>query len=154
MSKRTKIVLLATATCIFLVGVRWVNSRSRPVHTLGMASGRLAECPDLANCVSTEAANSEYRLDPIPFTLSAEEAQRQLQAVIRSLPRSRIVTSKTGYIHAEFRSLILGFVDDVELAIDENKKIIDFRSASRIGHSDLGVNRKRMAQIRRQFNNR
>jgi uncharacterized protein (DUF1499 family) len=154
MTKRTMIVLLLVAVCILLIGVRWVNSRSQPLHTLGVSNGRLAECPDSTNCVSTQAADPEHHMDPIPFTQSAEEAQQQLKAVIRSMPRSRIVNSISGYIHAEFSSPLFGFVDDLEVAIDETEQLIHFRSASRTGLSDLGVNRKRMDQIRQQFQNR
>lgn len=154
MTKRTMIVFVLVAACILLIGVRWVNSRSRPLHTVGVTNGRLAECPDYTNCVSTQAADPEHQLDPIPFTQSAEEAHQRLKAIILSMPRSRIVTSNTGYVHAEFSSPLFGFVDDLEVAIDETEQLIHFRSASRTGRSDFGVNRKRMEQIRQQFQNR
>lgn len=154
MTKRTMIVLLLVTVCILLIGIRWVNLRSRPLHTLGVTNGRLAECPDYTNCVSTQAADPEHHMNPIPFAQSAEQAQQQLEAAIQSMPRSRIVTSNTGYVHAEFSSLLFGFVDDVEVAIDEAEQLIHFRSASRAGRSDLGVNRKRMEQVRQGFQNR
>jgi len=148
------IVLLLVATVILLIGVRWMNSRSRPLRTIGIANGRLAECPDCPNCVSTQAVDPEHQMDPIPFIQSSEQAQRQLEAIIRSMPNSRIVSSNAGYIYAEFVSLFFGFVDDVELAIDETEQLIHFRSASRTGRSDFGVNRKRMEQVRQRFQNR
>ena len=154
MAKRTLIVFLAVSACISLVVARWVNSRSQPLHRLDVIDGRLADCPDSPNCVCTQVGSSEHRIDPIPFTLSAEETQRQLEAIIRSMPRSRIVSSRTGYFHAEFTSQLLGFVDDVEFAIDETEHLIHFRSASRSGRSDLGVNRKRMEQVRQRFQHR
>ena len=153
MKIRTMIVLLVTAACIFVVGVRWMNSRSQPRHTCGVGNGRLANCPDYPNCVSTQASDSHHRVDPIPFTQSAQEAQARMEAIVKAMPRSRIVTSDTGYFHVEFSSLLLGFVDDVEVMID-SQGLIHFRSASRIGKSDLGVNRKRMGQIRRRFQGR
>jgi uncharacterized protein (DUF1499 family) len=88
---------------------------------------------------------------PIPLEQTVDVARRRLGATIRSMPRSRLVTSHESYLHVEFRSLILGFVDDVEFSIDEPAGFIHFRFASRVGHSDLGVNRKRMEEIRRQF---
>ena len=66
------------------------------------------------------------------------------------MPRSRIVTSDQRYLHAEFRSLWLGFVDDVEFLADETQDLLHFRSASRVGYSDLGVNRTRLEEITRQ----
>jgi uncharacterized protein (DUF1499 family) len=67
------------------------------------------------------------------------------------MPRSRLVSSRDGYLHAEFRSRLLGFVDDVEFSIDEAEQLIHFRSASRVGYSDLGVNRKRMEEFLRRY---
>ena len=154
MNKPTMIVLLAIAACILVVGVRWVNSRSQPRHTLGVVNGRLANCPDYQNCVSTQASDSRHRLDPIPFTQSAELAQAHVKSIIESMPRSRVVKSESGYLHAEFSSLLLGFVDDVEVMIDASQGLIHFRSASRTGQSDLGVNRKRMESIRQRFQQR
>ena len=154
MTKRTMMVLLAAAACILLIGVRWANSRSQPLHKPGVINGRLADCPDESNCVSTQATDTEHLIDPLPYTQSVDEAQRQLEAIIRSMPHSRIVSSRRGYVHAEFSSLLFGFVDDVELAIDEKEHVVHFRSASRTGRSDLGVNRKRMEKIRQQFQHR
>jgi uncharacterized protein (DUF1499 family) len=154
MAKPTLIVFLAVSACILLVVVRWINSCSQPLHRLGVIDGRLADCPDSPNCVSTQVGNSEHNIAPIPFKLSAEETQRQLEAIIRSMPRSRIVSSRTGYFHAEFTGQLLGFVDDVEFAIVETEHLIHFRSASRSGRSDLGVNRKRMEQVRQRFQDR
>ena len=73
-----------------------------------------------------------------------------LASVVKANPRSRIVTQSDHYLHAEFRSRILGFVDDVEFLVDENNSVIQFRSASRVGYSDLGVNRRRMNELRDQ----
>jgi uncharacterized protein (DUF1499 family) len=67
------------------------------------------------------------------------------------MKRSEIVTAGTNYIHATFTSALFGFVDDVEFSFDEQNKIMNVRSASRTGYSDLGVNRKRVEEIRRRF---
>ncbi|HEY9596037.1 MAG TPA: DUF1499 domain-containing protein, partial [Cyanophyceae cyanobacterium] len=45
----------------------------------------------------------------------------------------------------------MGFVDDVEFFLDDNANVIQVRSASRLGESDLGVNRKRIETIRAEF---
>jgi uncharacterized protein (DUF1499 family) len=74
-----------------------------------------------------------------------------MRGIILSMPRAKIVSSSEDYIHAEFRSKLFRFVDDVEFYFDAPRKLIDFRSASRVGHSDLGVNRKRMEEIREKF---
>jgi uncharacterized protein (DUF1499 family) len=67
------------------------------------------------------------------------------------MPRATIVTAEPEYIYAEFRSRLLSFVDDVEFYLDDSAKLIHFRSASRLGRGDLGVNRQRMEEIRQRF---
>jgi uncharacterized protein (DUF1499 family) len=90
-------------------------------------------------------------MDPIPYRGTPEEAKKRLLQVLAGLPRTRVVKEEPGYLHAECRSLVFRFVDDVELEIDEAAKVVHFRSASRLGRSDFGVNRKRMEEIRRAF---
>ena len=76
------------------------------------------------------------------------EAKEALKAAIATLPRTKLVEEHESYLHYEFTSLLLRFVDDVEFLFDENTKTVHFRSASRLGYSDLGVNRKRMELVR------
>jgi uncharacterized protein (DUF1499 family) len=92
-------------------------------------------------------------VEPLTYEVSQEEAREKLISVINSMKRSEIVTAEVNYIHATFKSVLFGFVDDVEFSFDDQKKIINVRSASRTGYSDLGVNRKRVEEIRRRFVN-
>jgi uncharacterized protein (DUF1499 family) len=64
------------------------------------------------------------------------------------MPRSHVVTEQEDYIHAEFASAVFGFVDDVEFIVDAAAHIIHVRSAARVGYFDLGVNRRRVEDIR------
>jgi uncharacterized protein (DUF1499 family) len=64
---------------------------------------------------------------------------------------ARIAEEKAGYLRAEFRSSLFGFVDDLELLLDKAAKRIDVRSASRTGYFDFGVNRRRVEEIRKRF---
>lgn len=125
-------------------------SGSRP-ENLGLKDGRFAPCPDKPNCVSTFASDEEHKIEPISFTGSAAEAKARLKAVLAKMSRAHIVSEKENYLHVEFTSLIWRFVDDVQFYIDDNAKLIHFKSASRIGHSDLGANRNRMEKIRKLF---
>jgi uncharacterized protein (DUF1499 family) len=120
---------------------------------LGLNQGRLAPCPKSPNCVSTQAEDREHGMEAIPYLTSLDEARESMRAVILSMPRATIVASSGDYLHAEFRSKLFRFVDDVEFYFDDAEKRIHFRSASRIGHSDLGVNRKRMDAVREKFEN-
>ena len=116
---------------------------------------RLAPCPRSPNCVSTEAPpGSSKRMDPIPYTGSLDEARARLLQVLREHPRTRIVSDpglEPHYLKAECRSKVFRFVDDVEFVFDEGAKLIRFRSASRLGRKDFGVNRQRMEEIRAAF---
>jgi uncharacterized protein (DUF1499 family) len=125
-------------------------SGTRPSN-LGVKNGELASCPNSPNCVSTKALDAEHAIAPITYTSSRAEAMTKLMTVIKALPRTRIVTATDNYLHVEFTSAVFRFVDDVEFYLDESGKTIQFRSASRLGYSDMGVNRKRMEEIRRRF---
>lgn len=90
-------------------------------------------------------------MDPIPYAGSLADARERLLRVLRARPRTRIVREDPDFLHAECRSALFRFVDDVEFVFDDTAKEIHFRSASRLGRSDFGVNRKRMEEIRRGF---
>jgi uncharacterized protein (DUF1499 family) len=108
----------------------------------------LPPCPSSPNCVSTQAQDEGHAIAPIRYRKSRVEAKEALKEVIRSLPRTKLVEEDESYLHYEFTSLLLRFVDDVEFLFDDEPKTIHFRSASRTGYSDLGVNRKRMEEVR------
>ena len=114
----------------------------------GLEQGRLAPCPQTPNCVSTRSSDAVHGIEPYPYCGGREASRARLLEVIAGLPRTRIITAGDLYIHAEFRSRIWRFVDDVEFLFDDSTGTIQFRSASRLGKSDLGVNRRRMEQIR------
>lgn len=125
-------------------------SGTRPSH-LGVREGRLAPCPNSPNCVATQSADPKHKIDPLIYTSSMEEARDRLEKIVRAMPRTRVVSLEGDYMHVEFSSRLFRFVDDVEFWLDDENKLIHFRSASRKGYSDLGVNRKRMEKIREQF---
>ncbi len=113
-----------------------------------MTQRTLSPCPPSPNCVSTEAIDETHAIAPFQYMKSRAEAKEALKTVIAMLPRTKLVDEDVSYLHYEFTSLLLRFVDDVEFLFDEATKTVRFRSASRMGYSDLGVNRKRMEQVR------
>ena len=117
---------------------------------LGVRDGRLAPCKRSPNCVSSQAdrSDAEHFIAPIPFKGTALEALVAAKRAIESMERASIVREERGYIYAEFRSKLLGFVDDVELLYDEKAGAFHVRSASRLGRRDFGVNRKRIEALR------
>jgi len=115
-----------------------------------MNSRNLPPCPSSPNCVSTLAPVSDERhtIAPYPYKKSRAEAKEALKAAIATLPRIKLVEEDEAYLHYEFTSKLLRFVDDVEFVFDDESKTIQFRSASRVGYGDHGVNRDRMEEIR------
>jgi uncharacterized protein (DUF1499 family) len=117
----------------------------------GVGSHRLAPCPDSPNCVSSLSSDARHGEPPLNYSGTREEARQVLLAVVNSMPRTKVVTSTEDYLHVEYRSAVFRFVDDVEFLFDDTAKVIHFRSASRVGYSDLGVNRKRIRAIKAEF---
>jgi uncharacterized protein (DUF1499 family) len=135
----------------------WLTAAAA-VHGLGSGGGaqdqrrtppRIAPCPDSPNCVSSLSSDPRHAVEPIAFSGPASEARRKLLGVVRSMPRAEIVQEEGGYLHVAFRSALFRFVDDAEFLIDEARSLIQVRSASRAGYWDLGVNRRRIEEIRR-----
>ena len=111
----------------------------------------LPPCPSTPNCVSTQANDAIHAIAPISYRGSAEAAMARIAAIVGAMPRATIVERKPASMRVEFRTRLFRFVDDVMFEIDDAKKTIEFRSASRVGRNDLGVNRKRMEAIRAAF---
>ncbi len=115
---------------------------------LGDALGELMPCPNTPNCVSSLSTRPGAAMPAIPYTGSREAARAKLLRVLEGLERTRVVVATDSYVYAEARSRVFGFVDDVEFRFDDGSKEIHFRSASRLGRRDFGVNRSRMETIR------
>lgn len=123
----------------------------RPPANLATPGEALRPCPGTPNCVSTEAADARHAIPAVPFRGTPEAAQAHARRVLLQDPRTRIVLEAPGYLRAEARSRMIRFVDDVEVVVDEPARVLRFRSASRVGRSDLGVNRRRMERFTERF---
>lgn len=122
---------------------------------LGIENGQLSQCPTTPNCVSSMTTDKEYYIDPIVTSGNPLEVKQQILNILNEFKNTTIVVSENNYIRAEFSSTYFHFIDDVEFYFPETKSeemIIHVRSASRVGQSDFGVNRKRIEQIRAKFN--
>lgn len=122
----------------------------RPTN-LGVQDGQLAPCPDSPNCVSSQSKDKDHNSQPFTFDGEPGQAWFRLIQLVKSEKRVTVITEQEGYLHAEFRSALWGFVDDLELFMAPDQSVIHVRSASRLGHSDLGVNRKRVEHLRHLF---
>jgi uncharacterized protein (DUF1499 family) len=121
---------------------------ARPEGLGVMAGGAFAPCPASPNCVSSDATDAGHRVEPLAFEGTPAEAWRAARKAVAALPRTRIVTESDTYLHAECRSTVFGFIDDLELHLRPEAGGIAVRSASRVGYSDLGVNRSRVESLR------
>jgi uncharacterized protein (DUF1499 family) len=118
---------------------------------LGIKNGQLMPCPNTPNCVNSQTAEEKHAISPIHFRGSQKEAQTALLKLLNLWKRTNIIVTEESYIRAEFVSRVFRFVDDVEFyfpSTETEETLVHVRSASRVGYSDLGVNRKRIEQIR------
>ncbi|MEM9271930.1 MAG: DUF1499 domain-containing protein [Cyanobacteria bacterium P01_F01_bin.143] len=120
-------------------------SGTRP-NNLGVTEGKLAACPDSPNCVSSQSEDPQSKIDPLPYISIGD-----LKNIIVNMERTTIIEETDNYLYAEFKTKLMGYVDDVEFYLDSEANVVQVRSASRLGKSDLGVNRKRIEEIRSQL---
>lgn len=110
------------------------------------ATGGLRPCPGAPNCVCSEGASAS--IEPLAYAGDGQVAFQSLLDWLKLQPNVELVTVEAGYAHAVCRTPLLGFRDDLELRLDEASSVIQVRSASRVGYSDLGANRRRIEDLR------
>ncbi len=136
---------------IVLFGLVITSCAGMPPSHLGVKNGKFVPCPDKPNCVNSQSSGKDHYVEPLTYKGSKEAAAKKLKKVIRSMERTRIVEDTDHYLRVEFKSAVMGFVDDVEFYFPD-EPIIHLKSASRIGYSDFGVNNKRIKLVRKLFN--
>ncbi len=120
-------------------------------NDLGVRNGRLKAPPATPNAVHSQVTEGYHAIAPLRYTGPRDAAMRKLVEIVRAAPRTLIVTQTSDYLYVEYGSPLMGFVDDVEFWFPPEDGVVHVRSASRLGSSDLGVNRKRVEQIRAQL---
>jgi uncharacterized protein (DUF1499 family) len=154
MKKRFRIVLtvIVILTAAVLVRFAMLGHGSKSGEAPALVSGALTSCPDKPNCVCSEFdEDAAHYVAPLDYSgAPPEKAWGDILRIIKELGGQAVV-SEDDYIAATFSSSVFGFVDDVEFRLDPSQKRIQIRSASRVGHSDLGVNRKRVEAMTRLF---
>jgi uncharacterized protein (DUF1499 family) len=111
----------------------------------------LKKCPESPNCINSHfPQDKDHFLDPLKYETSKEDAKKLLIQILKNTSHVKIITDEPNYVHAEFTSSLFKFVDDVEFNLHQ-PGLIHFKSASRLGYSDLGANKKRMSQISFRF---
>ncbi|MGA7829144.1 MAG: DUF1499 domain-containing protein [Geobacteraceae bacterium] len=111
----------------------------------------LSSCSGSPNCVSSQSDDPDRSIAPFKFSGSPEAAFTRLHTILAERSDTRFIVETPTYIKVEF-STLLGFKDDGEFYLDAKKGVIECRSESRSGFWDLGKNRRRLEDIRKQFN--
>lgn len=144
--------ILLIAVCIFIsVFVMFfiMGHKSKQGEAVGLVDGALAQCSDKPNCVCSENKDDlEHYITPLSLIHSnAEDSLAIMKQIIIKIGGA-IQTENANYLAATFSSTIFGFIDDLEIRIDNRQSLIHIRSASRVGHSDMGVNKKRIERLK------
>ncbi|MCV2401343.1 DUF1499 domain-containing protein [Marinomonas sp. C2222] len=142
--------IVAVVLILIVVFFVYVNFANKAPEDLGVTDGFLKACPSTPNCVSSQAdiEDSAHYFEPIVYFGTRKETQLKIESYLLNQGRARIVKSELGYVYFEVKSKLIGYIDDVEFYLPEGDSVVHFRSASRVGYSDRGVNRERIAQVR------
>ena len=132
--------LIITLSCSLIV--------PNALAAAGINNSRLEPCPSSPNCVVSQNGDEEHSIEPITYQSDLATARETLLKVLSVVPRTEVIEQTDDRIQAESTSRIFKFVDDVEFYFPQDENVIHVRSASRVGESDLGVNRRRIEQIR------
>ena len=142
-------IIIVILTLALTMSIYVMVKQSKKIANAGLVEGALQACPNRPSCVCSTGTPKQHAIDALLIPAATEAPIAALAAVIRAMPNTEIVSQEDGYLHATFTSKLFRFVDDVELLLDGEK--IQVRSVSRVGHSDLGANRKRVEAIRAAF---
>jgi len=146
------IIIIVTLIVVAILVLFVLGQMPQSGEANGLVEAKLTKCPDKPNCICTEfVADATHYVDPIGFSQSnAADILSNLKNSVREMGGS--IQAETGnYLAATFSSSIFRFVDDLEIRIDTDQDMIHMRSASRVGRSDRGVNKKRIEQLKKLF---
>ncbi len=139
---------------IFFTVARNVFAKSKPSIKLGLENNKFVTNSKKPNWVSTFAKSNSHKVEPLNFAVNIkniQEIKTEIEKLMLSLTRTVLIKNQDEYLHFTTRTALWGFVDDVEFLIDKKNKLIHFRSSSRIGFSDLGLNRRRYKKIKQKW---
>lgn len=145
----TTAAIVALLVPVCLAGAACVASGKSAAG--GRVDGRLAPCPSTPNCVCSEDPAEGAAIPALAFEGDPDVALASLVEHLRARPRVELVRIEADYVHAVFTSALFRFPDDVEFRLDRGASVIHVRSASRIGRSDLGANRRRVESLRAEW---
>jgi uncharacterized protein (DUF1499 family) len=144
-------IIAVVLFCFVLVLFFTRNFPPKKPASIGIQSGSLALCGNKPNCVCSLDNRPNHMILPLDWAGSEAMGIEKIEEMLSFIPGNRVVSKSGNYLHAEFRTPLFGFIDDVEFLVDLNAKKIHMRSASRLGYSDLGANLSRVEKLRTLF---
>lgn len=146
-------VVIVIGVLILLAGGNIMRQNSKPQVQLGMKGDVFHEIPSKPNCVSTQTSQNDKKIEPLPFKSSLEASKTAIKKSFESYGSIEIKEENTHYIYAVATTGTMKYHDDIEVYFDESKQEVHFRSASRAGYSDMGLNRQRFDAIAKAYQN-
>lgn len=150
---KTASIFLSILLVAFIVLFFSFGAISKTGAASGLVGGMLSKCSNKPNCVCSEHKDdASHYINPIILPQNITfDAFPLLKSVIRDMG-GKVQLKSDNYLAATFTSSLFKFVDDLEIRIDPTKNTIHIRSASRVGYSDMGVNKKRTELLKKLFN--
>lgn len=149
-------LILCVLAVIFVAAVAltvrfyMLGKQSAKSVNAGLVEGQLQACPNRPSCVCSTDTREQFQIAPLAVPAGMEQPIAGLAELVGQFERTQIVEQRDDYLHVTFTTKLFRFVDDVEFLLDGD--VVQVRSVSRVGYSDLGVNRKRVEAIRERFN--
>ena len=148
---KTTLIILSLLILVYILYFFILGYYSKSKEAPSLINNQLSKCPDTKNCCNTEFnEQSSHYVRPIKIVSKTKNPISTLKTIIRNM-NGDVKIENENYLSAIFSSSIFGFIDDLEIRIDRENNLIHLRSASRVGRNDLGVNKKRILLIKKQY---
>jgi len=146
------LAFLGVTAVLAVIGTIVIYSQNRkPQIELGLVDGKLREIPEKPNCVSTQTSQEDKLVAPMAFKDSLDATKEAFKQALESYGDIEIIEEEGNYLYAVATTGLMKYHDDIEVYFDEDNQVIQFRSASRAGYSDMGLNKERYEQIKTYY---
>jgi uncharacterized protein (DUF1499 family) len=149
------LVILAALVLLVLVAAQLGAFGGKTPANLGVRDGKLKPPSKTPNSVSSQVdlwpqhpMQDDARIEPLPVRGNGPATLARIRQIVEAMPGAQVVQSRDDYLHVQFTTRWMKFVDDAEFWFDPGAGVVQVRSASRVGRKDFGVNRARIDTIR------
>lgn len=149
--KVLKMIFYFIGALVLIVVIQMLVKNTMVPSNLGVQNGELAPLPKSPNCVSSYAIDQDKFVEPLPFNGDMEESKAKLFQAMKDYGTMEVITDEGNYVHIVFTTGTMKYHDDVELLFDVTMEKINYRSASRVGYSDMGLNKERYSEVKKKY---